>query len=536
MKKIISILFITILIMTAMAVPVNAACTLSVSRSSAEVLVDKTVTVTFTFKDSVTIGGFDITIEFDTSKLTYVSASDSLGSGTDQVTGKTIRSIHYNNGSTSTSAWLKLTFKTKAVGTASVSIIKNNEVTDTVGEFLGAPTASTTISIKEENKSNNANLKWLTVPSGCTLVPKFSKSVTSYTCTVPYSVSSFPMDWETEDKDATTSVTKLQTLKVGENSRTVTVTAPDGTKKSYTVKIIREQQKATPTPTVKPSSTATPTASTTATPTSAPVTVTIDDVQYTVSSAITLILPENFEKENFTYNSVQVETAVLGNVRLIQLYDGTRDSFFVYDTSQQSFTPYRHMESQEKGYVVIDKKPELSMELKEQHIVIGNGEYVGWTADRFGEGYYLLNVVNSKGENYPALYCKEDGSIQKLSLTLLENVPVATETPAVGIDAPTAEPTSTTAAIYTPQSTEQAGEEEKSFFEKINPVYIGIAVCIILLIAIIVVIIVLIAGNDKHQNRKHDWGFEDDNNSFNFVVEDVETTDAVTNNEEDDFE
>lgn len=513
MKKIISILFITIIIMTAIAVPVNAACTLSVSRSKTEALVGENVTVTFTFKDSVAIGGFDITIEFDSSKLTYVSSSDSLGSGTDQVNGKTIRSIHYNNGSTSNSAYLKLTFKTKAVGSAKVAIIKNNEVTDTLGEFLGAPTASTTISVKEENKSNNANLSSLTVPSGCKLVPAFNKNTTSYTCTVPYSVTKFPMDWTTEDKDAKTSVTPLQTLKVGENSRTVTVTAPDGTKKSYTVKVIREEAKETPVPSSKPDVTQTPTP--TPTPTAAPITVTIGENQYTVSSAVTLILPENFKKEIIEYNSYQVETAVLGNVRLIQLFDGSRDQFYLYDSVEKTFSPYRNILTKENGYIILDKKPELSIELKEEHIVIGSGEYIGWSSERFGEGYYLLNVVNNEGTNYSALYCKEDGSIQKLSMTLFAGgAVIESATPAL-----TVTPTPTEPTLSTPLPTEANGFLE--FIKGIEAGYIGLAVCALLLLIIIIVIIVLVVKNNKERKPEHDWGFEEDN-SFNFVVEDVE--------------
>ncbi len=523
MKKFISFILVIIFALSFMAISVNAQCSLSVSSSKKEVLVGETFTVTFSFSASAPVESADATIQFDSSKFQYVKTTGGLGNLMPNHQGKTVKISDYGTGATSKTYKITMTFKALAVGSGTFSVT-SSDIGDANFESLGAPTGSTTVSVKEENKSNNANLKWLTVPSGCKLVPAFNKNTTSYTCTVPYSVTSFPMDWDEEDKDATSSVTKLQTLKVGENSRTVTVTAPDGTKKSYTVKIIREQGTETPTPTSKPDVTQTPTP----TPTAAPITVTVGESQYTVSAAVTLILPDNFKKEIIEYDSHQVETAVLGDVRLMQLFDGSRDHFYIYDSVEKSFTPYRNIVTMEKEYIILDKKPELSINLKEEHIVIGNGEYVGWSSEKFGEGYYLLNVVNSEGKNYFALYCKEDGSIQKLSQNLLEgnNIIVPSES---------ATPTATAQATLEPTPTAEANIKEKSFF-KMDPLYIGLAACIIILIAIIVVIIVLIAGGKKKGENKHDWGFEE-NNSYNFVVEDTSKTEILPeDNGDDDFE
>lgn len=479
MKKLFSLLVVILLIFA--AIPVNAAATVSITKSKSEVLVGSTVKVTFTFKDSEVIGGIDAIITFDSAKLSYVSSSSSLGSGEINLAGKTLRVFVYNAGSTSATATVVVEFKALAVGDASVSIA-TNEVTDDEGNSLGAPNNSTTVSVKQENKSSNANLKWLTVPKGCTLVPNFSKDVTNYTCTVPGSVTSFPMDWEAEDSKATTKVSTGYQLKVGENTRTVTVTAQDGTKKVYTVKITRLQPEATPTQT--PTVTATPA------PTEEPLTVNIDGVDYIVRNTITLIKPDGYQQDKMIYNGTEVEVGVLNDVKLVQLSDGTRDVFFVYDEENNSFTALKLILGQSTTYTALDEKPEsLPDDIQGEHKALLGGEYTVWPLEQFGEGYYIIHIMNSLGEKYPAVYCEADGSIQKLSLKIFE----AGET---GVDIqPTKEP---------------GGFNFKEL--NIDWMLVAIIIGVVILVAIIVIIIVLLVKNNKNKREeapKRVWGFED---------------------------
>lgn len=529
MKKLISFILIIVFALSFMAISVNAQCTLSVTSSKKEVYVGNSVTVTFTFSASAAVESADVTVQFDNSKFQYVKTEGGLDGLMSTQQGKTVKLSDFGSGATSKTYKITMTFKAIAVGNGTFSVI-SSDIGDANFESLGAPTGSVSVSVKEENKSSNANLKWLTVPAGCTLEPKFSKNVTSYTCTVPYSITKFPMDWETEDKDATDSVTPLQTLKVGENTRTVTVTAPDGTKKSYTVKVIREEAKETPTPKLTPSPT--PTATPAVTPEAAPIITIIDNKQYNVVRAITLPLPDGFVKSTVDYASEQIECAALGIVSIVQLNDGATDSFFVYDSKEMSFTPYKTIKSNENVLTVLDQKPDLSLELTEQRVIISENEYFCWTSQQFDEGYYLLNVVNSKGENYPALYCADDSTVQKLSLKLLgitSSVSPTLEPTAEPVI--TEEPSETPEIIFTPIPEENLFE---GFWENLLLQPVAIALCAVLLIAIIVIIIILIAGGRK--DSKRDWGFEEDEENtdgYNFVVEDV-VSDGE--NEDDDFE
>ena len=502
MKKLLSLILILTFLLSFAVINVSAACSLSVAPSKSTIYIGDTVTVTLSFTGSESIESIDGIVSFDDSKLEYKSISGGFGTSlVPQVSGKTIQfSDFYMGTETMPKTYsVKLTFKAKAVGDAKVSVT-SSDVGGSSDSSIGAPTGSTTVSVKQENKSNNANLKWLTVPKGCTLVPKFSKDVTNYTCTVPGSVTSFPMDWEKEDPKATDAVSGALSLKVGENTRKVTVTAQDGTKKVYTVKITRlapEQTPiSTPTPTVTPA------------PTEAPVKVFVDEQEYTLNSTISLTMPEGYNKETVLYNGNEIEAAVLGGVTLVQLNDGSRDMFFVYDKTKDDFSAFKQISHPDNQYTVIEEKPDcLPADIKDTHKVIGDGEYTVWPFDKFGEGYYIIHIMNDLGEKYPAVYCEADGSIQKLSLKMFE-------------------------AQQTGGEIENTPKLPVVNNMEIDWMLVAIVVSALILIAIIVIIIVLLAKNSKQQKEqapKRQWGFED---PYDINIE-QEVTPVKTQNEDD---
>lgn len=87
-------------------------------------------------------------------------------------------------------------------------------------------------------KSNNANLKSLFIDQEG-LSPMFSSVVTSYTLTVPESVTSLKITPVVEQAGAKYWITGDENLEMGNNVVTITVTAPDGTKKVYTINVSR---------------------------------------------------------------------------------------------------------------------------------------------------------------------------------------------------------------------------------------------------------------------------------------------------------
>jgi len=87
--------------------------------------------------------------------------------------------------------------------------------------------------------SDNANLSSLSV-NGYSLSPSFNASTTNYNVTVPNSVTSATISATAADSHATVSGIGSKSLNVGQNSFPVVVTAEDGSEKTYTIVITRE--------------------------------------------------------------------------------------------------------------------------------------------------------------------------------------------------------------------------------------------------------------------------------------------------------
>ena len=111
---------------------------------------------------------------------------------------------------------------------------------------LDAP-ESLTVTIRTSDRSTDATLSGLTL-SGVTLSPAFTSTGVTYTGSVGYGVESTTVTATKNDANAGAPVIKLGetavtdgevTLAVGENVITVTVTAEDGSTKTYTVTVTR---------------------------------------------------------------------------------------------------------------------------------------------------------------------------------------------------------------------------------------------------------------------------------------------------------
>ncbi len=497
MKKLLSLILILAFLLSFMVINVNAACSLSVKPSNSTVYVGDTFSVSISFTGDAAVGSADVTIQFDTDKFQYVSISGGMKGISTNVSGKTIIISDYDATNTSKNYSITVKFKALTVGSGKVSVV-SSDISDIDLNSLGAPTGSTTISIKQENKSSNANLKWLTVPSGCTLVPKFSKNVTNYTCTVPGSVTSFPMDWETEDSKATTKVSEGYQLKVGENTRTVTVTAEDGTKKVYTVKITRLKPDPTPVPTPTPE----PTPEPTPVPTQEPIKVTVNEKEFLISSSITVTIPEGYNKTTIMYGTEDIEAAVLGDITVVQLNDGENSALFIYNEQNKELKPYKTISSTGEIFTLLDEKPEVLPEsFQAQNKVIENTEATVWPFDQFGEGYYIVHVMNNNGVKYPAVYCEADGSIQKLSLKALE-----TKETFADIE-------------KTPEPIINNSNKNTKNNLKIDWLLVAIIISALVLVAIIIIIIVIASKSSKQkkqQEPKRQWGFE---NTYDINIE-----------------
>lgn len=140
----------------------------------------------------------------------------------------------------SKTALFTVTFKVKsnvAVGTnISVSYTDIAVVTTTESK-LGTATYSATIAAP---KSTNNDLGALTV-SNATISPAFNANTTSYTASVPFTITKLNITATAADSKASVSVNSPTLTPGGKTNVTITVTAESGAKKTYTIAVTREQ-------------------------------------------------------------------------------------------------------------------------------------------------------------------------------------------------------------------------------------------------------------------------------------------------------
>ena len=260
MKKTLSILISALFLIQGLlffvtAVAAEPEANISLSLSTKEASLGAEVTVTLKYTCPVNTAYLYFNIYFDNDRLTFVPSS-----GQSAAVGMINETVDPGRDEDSRSITFTYKFKTKAVGSAEiyVSDVENYRLEPVPGmsDVIETGTSSVTLSIVEKQLSSNANLKAIT-PSVGTLSPAFSKDVTSYTVNVSNGTTVCYMDFSLEDRDAKAQLSGDEFLKVGDNVRTITVTAPNGNVKKYTVNVIRAAAApATSAPTATPSSTA----------------------------------------------------------------------------------------------------------------------------------------------------------------------------------------------------------------------------------------------------------------------------------------
>lgn len=229
-KKSICLLLVIGIFASLLTFSVSAAGT-TIAFSKKNLKIDDTLNVTVTVNAGEAMYGVSLILNYDSSVLKYQSGAGSGGAGTLQI-------VESPSGEKKVS--YTLTFKAIATGNCTIS------VTNCSYSTLGADGAvdrsltgaGATVNVTDITLSSNANLKYL-IPTAGELSPAFSNSVTEYTIDVPYSTTVCKVNAEAEDSAASFTVEGSANLEVGENTRTIIVTAANGTTKSYKLTINR---------------------------------------------------------------------------------------------------------------------------------------------------------------------------------------------------------------------------------------------------------------------------------------------------------
>ena len=201
-------------------------------------------TITVSFSAGGGIYGGTGTVSFDSSQLTLKKYSGSL-SGSWKVEFNGNKFVFYDNDMSSPISGSKTIFK------ASFTVNKNLEpgtkISVSVGSIkvtdgskdtgLGTKTYSATIA---PPLSGNCKLASLTV-SNANISPAFSTGTTSYTASVPFTTSSLKVSAKAEDPDAKVTIKNTKLTAGATTTVSITVKAPNGATKTYTIKVKRAQ-------------------------------------------------------------------------------------------------------------------------------------------------------------------------------------------------------------------------------------------------------------------------------------------------------
>ena len=325
--------------------------TLTVSASASSVTIGSTVSVTLKYNAGKSpIGSLDARFSYNADTFEFVS-----GSGNDvNVNGGAglIRiSFASSLATPPTAVTIQLNLKAIAAGDGKFAVETTEFIEDTAYASLGNPSKSVSVSAINPTLSGNADLVSLK-PSAGVLTPKFSPKVTAYTVSVKYGVSSLSLSAVASAKGAKIATGGSTKLKVGKNTQTVTVTAPNGTTKTYTVVINRAAAPAT-------SDTTAGTTTATTAADKQTLEVTVDGVTMVAHNTQPAAeLPEGFSWTSVVINGTAVcaafePTAAITLVWLENPADNA-GGFYLYDADAGSFSLYRPLTVASARYLLTD--------------------------------------------------------------------------------------------------------------------------------------------------------------------------------------
>ena len=352
--------------------------------------VGDSVSVTVTITDSAGLDAVIFSLIYDPEILEYKESENASG-GAGMVTVT-------QSFSTATSKRYTINFKALKAGVSGIKVTNGFYTSYSHGnEEIPFDDVSYNMKVSDASKSDNANLKSLSLSNG-KLSPSFSASRTSYTATVANSVTQCRVYATASDSDAKVSVSGDSALKVGKNTRTVTVTAPSGAQKTYTITITRLAENEEPTDSSDTSGT-----ESTEEPTGNPLETTVDGGTFTVTTDIAgVTLPEGLRVSSADYNGEQVAAAEDSDRNFVIYYLCPADSDelvpYIMNGSGTAFERLKYADFAGKIYIFTDFPKDMSAPegYYETTVKIGDFDmpaYAG-TEDGYSDFYYLYGFFD----------------------------------------------------------------------------------------------------------------------------------------------
>lgn len=395
----------------------------SVKVSSASGTVGSTVTVTCTASISgASMGGADVVLVYDASKLTLVSCS----SGASGSSG----GVYYSQSATGPgqkSLSFSVTFKILKEGSHSVSVT-SAEIFDwddaqsvATSKNGGTITGKAVTTVKPDNdpddkpntgndepdepdtpsqndtKDKNSKLSGLQIYPG-SLAPAFSAGTTSYTVTVPEDTRDVTITATAQSSKARVSVSGGKNLQLGPNTAKVIVTAENGSTTVYSLTIMcGEVEK-----------------------------IAIEGKEYQIEEGFSDdSIPTGFAKETITYNERQYEGLAheKGNLKLMCLKNSeTGSTFFIYNPESQTFYNFIQISIAEGKYIVPIQlgETETFAGVEQIALTLQKKAINAWKLD---EEFSVFRAMNQDGEEVFYRYDNVDTTFQRYAEIVVEAEP-----------------------------------------------------------------------------------------------------------------
>lgn len=340
------ILFSMILIvtfkMTIYAANVNGSIT------SANAVIGENVTVTVNFSSDAEIFGVDVYVQYDSSKLDFVSGNSSIVS----INGGNGRIQLYSDTCSSKNVTATLVFKAKEAGSHNVYLTADSTIYDSNVEMMNlVATTGVITATSEAPVSADNNLKNLTVyvedENGNTtngwFWPAFNKDTTQYYLNVDGNAKKLAITANANSATSTVSLNNPE-LVVGNNNINITVKAQDGSTKTYVIAVTkaeRETESESQTESKNPDEK-----------------VTIGNKTYTITDYNNeMTLPEGYEIVDYDYkgNNIKVLKGLGTGLIIVAFVDDTSNiKSFVYDETADDFYKFITANVKSAQYVLVD--------------------------------------------------------------------------------------------------------------------------------------------------------------------------------------
>lgn len=242
MKRIISLTVVFLLCICLLAVPAFAASASATLTGPGVVRAGDAITLTFNLSGT-NIFGASGTLSYDANQLTLAGTNQVIGNGwAVEFNGNNF--VAYDNNLAkpvnSNTALFTATFKVKSLSTGTAVKVSFTNVTASDGSAdIAIGTVSYSAAIAAPMSTDNA-LKSLTV-SNATISPAFNAGTLNYTAEVPFEVSQLNVTAVANDSKARVSVNSPNLIPNSTTYVTVTVTAENGSTKTYTIAVKRAQ-------------------------------------------------------------------------------------------------------------------------------------------------------------------------------------------------------------------------------------------------------------------------------------------------------